>query len=168
MRERIRPGTYHSQAGDLTLYATPPTIRITRAVKRDDESRYYVGSTKTAAGRRTITITRELADEIREHVADMRPTGRVLSSPEGSLLNSGHARARVWIRAISAAGIGLQPYIQDLRHTHASWLIASGVDVLTVKKCLAHESITTTVDTYSHVMSAQQQAAADAIGRMLS
>ena len=41
--------------------------------------------------------------------------------------------------------------IHDLRHSHASLLINQGEDYLVVKERLGHASITTTIDTYSHL-----------------
>jgi len=52
------------------------------------------------------------------------------------------------------------PRIHDLRHTHASWLLAAGVPIHVVQARLGHESIQTTVDRYGHLLpDAQLQAA---------
>ncbi|NYD39955.1 tyrosine-type recombinase/integrase [Nocardioides panaciterrulae] len=54
------------------------------------------------------------------------------------------------------------PRIHDLRHTHASWLLAAGTPIHVVQARLGHESIQTTVDTYSHLLPDAQLLAADA------
>ena len=54
------------------------------------------------------------------------------------------------------------PRVHDLRHTHASWLLAKGVPIHVVQARLGHESIKTTVDTYSHLMPDAQMMAARA------
>jgi integrase len=54
------------------------------------------------------------------------------------------------------------PRIHDLRHTHASWLLAMGVPIHVVQARLGHESIQTTVDTYSHLLPDAQLLAAEA------
>lgn len=59
------------------------------------------------------------------------------------------------------------PRIHDLRHTHASWLIAQGTDLFVVQRRLGHESITATMDRYSHLLPEQQISAAAAAGRAL-
>ena len=41
--------------------------------------------------------------------------------------------------------------IHDFIHSHASLLINNGEDYLVVKERLGHASITTTIDTYSHL-----------------
>jgi integrase len=60
------------------------------------------------------------------------------------------------------------PRIHDLRHTHASWLLAQGVPIHVVQARLGHESIQTTVDTYGHLVPDAQLAAADAAARAFS
>ncbi len=54
------------------------------------------------------------------------------------------------------------PRIHDLRHTHASWLLANGTPIHVVQARLGHESIQTTVDTYSHLLPDAQLLAAEA------
>lgn len=57
------------------------------------------------------------------------------------------------------------PRIHDLRHTHASWLLAAGVPIHVVQARLGHESIKTTVDRYGHLLPDAQLAAAAAADR---
>ncbi|WP_087508671.1 tyrosine-type recombinase/integrase [Cellulomonas iranensis] len=57
--------------------------------------------------------------------------------------------------------------VHDLRHTHASWMIAAGTDLRILQRRLGHDSITTTTETYAHLLPDQQRAAADAAGRAL-
>lgn len=47
--------------------------------------------------------------------------------------------------------------IHDFRHSHASLLINNGEDYLVVKERLGHASITTTIDTYSHLYPSKQK-----------
>lgn len=52
-------------------------------------------------------------------------------------------------------------HIHDLRHSHASLLINQGEDYLVVKERLGHASITTTIDTYSHLYPSKQKSLAN-------
>ncbi|HEY9474901.1 MAG TPA: site-specific integrase, partial [Mycobacteriales bacterium] len=52
-------------------------------------------------------------------------------------------RHNVWLPALSAAGLPFHVRIHDLRHAHASWLLAGGADLQTVKERLGHASIAT-------------------------
>jgi integrase len=64
--------------------------------------------------------------------------------------------------------IGL-PHISlhSLRHTHASELIQSGVDILTISRRLGHSSAAITLGVYGHLISSKD-GAADAVEAMLS
>ena len=50
-----------------------------------------------------------------------------------------------------------------LRHTHASALIAAGVDVVKISRRLGHSSPVVTLRIYAHLFSTDDSAAADAI-----
>jgi len=64
--------------------------------------------------------------------------------------------------------LGKRPRIHDARHTNASWLLGAGVPINYVQAHLGHESITTTVDRYGHVMPAAQLAIRTAISGALA
>ena len=55
----------------------------------------------------------------------------------------------------------------QLRHTSASLLIGSGVDVLTVSKRLGHAKTSTTLDIYSHVLKGADKIAAEKLESLL-
>jgi integrase len=59
-----------------------------------------------------------------------------------------------WYAAVKAADLGLsqRPRIHDIRHTHASILIAGGMNLFELANRLGHESITTTTKTYGHLV----------------
>lgn len=64
--------------------------------------------------------------------------------------------------------LGKRPRPHDARHTCASWLLAAGVPINYVQAHLGHESITTTVDRYGHLMPAARQAVAGALSAALT
>lgn len=55
-----------------------------------------------------------------------------------------------------------------LRHTHATWLLANGVDLKTVSERLGHADEATTLRLYAHVLPGRDAAAAEAFGRAAS
>jgi integrase len=57
--------------------------------------------------------------------------------------------------------------LHDLRHSHATHLLMANVHPKVVQERLGHSSITTTVDTYSHVMPGIQDEAASRIDAVL-
>ena len=57
--------------------------------------------------------------------------------------------------------------LHDLRHTHATTLIANGLDYVTVSKRMGHSKPSVTVDIYSHALPENDKRAADILGRLL-
>lgn len=47
---------------DVDLLSRPPTARINKAWKRDGQSQFYIGATKTGAGKRTIGLNPALVE----------------------------------------------------------------------------------------------------------
>jgi integrase len=70
--------------------------------------------------------------------------------------------SRKWRRTVKALGLSRVKF-HALRHSHASALIARGVDVLTVSRRLGHGSPTITLTTYAHLFEKTDAAAAKAI-----
>lgn len=96
---------------------------------------------KTRQSRRTIEITRGLAAEL-----------RIAAGPERVFAHLTHrAIGRAWARALERARIpgDPQPVIHDLRHTHASGLIADGWDPVEVADRLG-DTLATTLKVYAH------------------
>lgn len=58
--------------------------------------------------------------------------------------------------------------VHDLRHTHASLLLAAGVDVKVIQERLGHASLATTLSTYLHLMPDSQKLALDRFSHLLS
>jgi len=57
--------------------------------------------------------------------------------------------------------------LHGLRHTHATLLLASGSKVEVVSKRLGHSKTAITMDTYRHVMPAEDEELADTLGSLL-
>ncbi len=76
-------------------------------------------------------------------------------------------RRQVWEPAVDAAGLGIRVRIHDLRHAHASWLLAGGADLQVVKERLGHGSIATT-EKYLHTLPEADETALDALFRIRS
>lgn len=90
--------------------------------------------------------------------------------------NNAQANCRKWQLERARQGaesdvveVELLPLIRfhDIRHTHATILLRAGVHPKIVMERLGHSNITTTMETYSHVLPTMQKEAAQAIGRAL-
>lgn len=80
-----------------------------------------------------------------------------------SLSNFGHAW-RLW--ADSHGFIGVK--FHELRHTQATQLLASGIDVKTVQNRLGHASASLTLDLYAHSLPERDREAANAMAQLAS
>ena len=167
------------EVGDVDLNAA--VVRITKAEKQDPEnpSRRIVGPTKSRKSRRTITLPPEVVDSLRPLVTGRARKARVFLPPNGGPLRHKTFYYDIWQR--KSLGVreqpgrskptrtleDPQPRIHDLRHSHVAWLIAAGAPLPVIQARLGHEKITTTIDTYGHLLPDLQKAAAEAASVVL-
>lgn len=96
-----------------------------------------------------------------------RPTAFVFPNVQTGGARSPNEVSRRWRTRIKNAraklGEDTLPAIRlhDVRHTHASILLAAGVPVHAVAKRLGHATPTVTLNTYAHVLEGAQRDAAD-------
>jgi hypothetical protein len=74
-------------------------------------------------------------------------------------------RQNVWRPALTRAGLTFPVRAHDLRHAHASWLLAGGADLQTVRERLGHGSISTT-EKYLHTLPDADETAVEAFSRV--
>jgi integrase len=122
-----------------------------------------VKAPKTTAGRRKVRLARRSIDAL---AVLPRTEMLVFHSPAGGPLRYHNWRKRVWIP--SATKIGLEGFrFHDLRHTHASWLIDQGADVVKVSKRLGHSRPSTTVDIYAHLIDVDESEIIDTLEALI-
>lgn len=159
-------------AADFSLDADVPVVRVEKAWKIDDAGRMYLGAPKTRRSRRVVSLDPGLTEKMRARLASS-DGGLVFTSQNGGVLRSGGFHNYAWKPALKAArsletgALTQTPRPHDLRHTHASWLIQEGLNIFTVSRRLGHESITTTMDRYGHLMPEALRDSAEAIGRVM-
>ena len=144
------------QVQDVTL----PNVRIRRALKWTPSGPRLVGATKTKRSNRTVVVGDVMLHDLEAACHGKAGTDLVFTAPRGGFILHRTFWSRVWLPAVS--GLTPRPRIHDLRHSHASILLAAGVPIHVVQARLGHESISTTVNTYSHLMPDAQMAAASA------
>ncbi|RTE47593.1 site-specific integrase [Actinobaculum sp. 352] len=149
---------------DFSLEAQPPTVRISRAWKRGDGGRRYIGAPKSKAAYRTISLPESTVRIMTPLLDGLADGDRVFPPASGTgPLRAEHLTHRYLHPACEAAGLAVRPRLHDLRHSHASTLIAAGVPLPVIQRRLGHESITTTVDTYGHLSQDAWAGAAEAM-----
>jgi hypothetical protein len=80
----------------------------------------------------------------------------VLATPLGEY-QSPDAVSHAWARAVP------EITFHSLRHTHASMLIASGMDILTISRRLGHASPAITLNVYGHLVHGSDDRAAQIV-----
>lgn len=70
------------------------------------------------------------------------------------------AVSRRFTAMLRDAGFPAGTTFHSLRHTHATYLIASGVDMRTVQERLGHSKVSTTLELYAHAVPGRDAAAA--------
>ena len=92
---------------------------------------------------------------------------RVAGGPTtvGTPISRNTFRTRIWQPAVKASGIAFNVRVHDLRHAHASWLLAGGADLKSVMDRMGHAQIQTTRK-YLHTMPDTDQRNLDALTRM--
>lgn len=164
--------------GNVNLKGRSPSVRIEKAWKKGPTGAPILKQPKSVMSRRTIGID---ADVVAALGAPGRAEDLVFPGPiSGNHLWYGRFRTSVWEPAVTKAmdpalceRAGLtpltrRPTIHDLRHTHASWLVEDGAPLPYVQRRMGHESITTTVSTYTHLAPDADSEMTALIGRRLS
>jgi integrase len=119
---------------------------------------------KSKPSRRVLEVTPALIGKLREHklaAAGSLPHMLVFTTRVGSGHDHRNIGGRVLARAVKKAGLETvhdatgvvvtrAPTFHDLRHTHASALIANGWDPVEVCARLGHASVATTLRIYAH------------------
>lgn len=153
---------------DLSL--SVPAVRVGGTVV-EERGRAPWRRDLTKSGRpRTVSITRADADVLesvlrRQDASFANPSqSSALVSGDGCFVRPTHLSGA--FRGIRD-GLGLPKSItfHGLRHTHATWCLASGVDPKTLSERLGHSDVSITLQIYAHVMPGRDAAAADAFGR---
>ncbi|MGH9321027.1 MAG: tyrosine-type recombinase/integrase, partial [Vicinamibacteria bacterium] len=118
-----------------------PRRRIRVEEKLTEYGRLMPGEPKTRQSRRAVSIPKDVALELAEHIRRFPPKddGFIFTAPEGGPIRRHNFRTRVWVPATKAAGLEGFPF-KNLRHTGASLAIAAGANPLLVAARLGHSS----------------------------
>jgi integrase len=143
------------QVKHVDLLAPVCTVRVAQAWKRLPDSSYRLEEPKTRRSRRTVTVSDEVRDVLITRCAGKDSADLVFTTVGGAQLKNARFSTYYWkpaVKRAQAEGLEKSPRVHDLRHTHAAWLIAAGRPLPSIQRRLGHESITTTVDTYGHLL----------------
>jgi integrase len=139
----LKPRHLDPNTGKLTVEETivevsrknSPTGQrmLTKAYPKDNEPR-------------TMALPDDLLNQLTAWINQraLGPDDLLFATREGTPISRNTFRTRVWRPAVKASGVDFDARVHDLRHAHASWLLAGGSDLKSVMDRMGHAQITTT------------------------
>jgi integrase len=144
-------------------------LSINRSLHQLRDRSFVFRQPKTARGKRTIALGPSAIRVLSEYHAKQSELHSQLGIPlsEQDLVFAKYdgkpvspdTVSHAWQEMARNAGVKVIR-LHDARHTHASLLLKQGIHPKIVQERLGHATISTTLDTYSHVTPGLQQAAA--------
>lgn len=152
--------------GDLDLRAG--VLTVSRQLVEDKHTGKRTRTApKTESGRREIPLSARAVAALERHRSRLgaipHPNTLVFTDAVGGPLRPSNFRRRVWEPLRTAAKLPEGCRFHDLRHAHASALLASGVDLTTVSGLLGHSDSSVTLRTYAHALPSRKREAAEKI-----
>jgi integrase len=132
---------------------------------------------KTERSRRTLQLPAMVREALRQHRVRQleerlaagplwEDSGLVFTTAHGAPLDARNVIRLYQERILPAAGLPRRPF-HVLRHSAATFLLASGCDLRTVQQVLGHAQVSLTANLYAHVMPALLRDAADKLDAVL-
>lgn len=145
-------------------------VRVEQSLEQTKTAGLRFKSPKTKHGCRAIALPASVVSELRAHrkaQLELRLRAGLGRAPDDALVfghwngepRSPNATTKEWIRLVASLNLP-RVTLHALRHTHASQLIASGMDVLTISRRLGHGSPMITLGVYGHLFSNSDDRAA--------
>lgn len=131
------------------------TVSITKNYARVDREDLFL-EPKTPKSNRKITLPQFVCDLVKDYAARLygyHPSERLFETTK-------HYLKYEMERGCKKTGLK-EIRVHDLRHSHASLLIELGFAPLLISERLGHESVTTTLEIYSHLYPTKQGEVAD-------
>ena len=142
------------------FHAVTSTINITQTLQCTEIGR-IIGAPKTEKSKRKITVPADVSQQLQKYIVDQN---RAFNKEQLIFQAVNHADAvdyrtfnRFWRRMCIKAGVPTARF-HDLRHTHASILLAHGVPITDVSRRLGHSKVSVTLDVYGHVIDIEENA----------
>ncbi|WP_233522486.1 site-specific integrase [Peribacillus glennii] len=150
-------------------------LYVRQTLSRD--GKHFLNGAKTDAGVRSIQLANEsivmlkkqkrlIAKEKLSYGPGYTDYDLVICTSKGTPVIPSNLK-RTYQRLIKEADIPVIRF-HDLRHTHATMLLAQGVHAKVISERLGHSNIKTTLDIYSHILPNMQEDAANQIDALLS
>ena len=150
------------------------TIFVTKSIYTKDKVS-HISTTKTRAGTRRIILNKKLITELETWKekqfnllkAFTKEPLKLKIFQNSPVILTKDSIEKQYKKILSRDKQLKKIRIHDFRHSHASLLINQGEDYHIVKERLGHASITTTIDTYSHLYPSKQKDLAEKLDDLL-
>ena len=142
-------------------------LNIRRQVIRDESTKSLIctDNLKTNGSERTISIPNILLNELKAHRGSSDEF--IILNREGELCNPRNL-SMDFTKKVQKYKELPQITIHGLRHTHATLLILNGENIKIVSDRLGHKDVTTTLNTYTHVMKEMKDNTAELLDNLFS
>ena len=125
------------------------TIYVNKIISSKYEKIDRISTPKTRSSIRYISMPDWIIDEIKEKIKDLNP-GDFIFATRNKPYSETDIRRHLDRHIITSNVPKIR--IHDFRHSHASYLINSGIPIKAVSQRLGHSSVKTTMDVYWHLM----------------
>ena len=156
---------------------TSGTLTVSRAMKYTPNTGTYIDAPKTDSGIRVITLPPSVLQIL--HAARWEDITNAIDDPDhyydhayiihnrrGERVNKDTPSK--WFRAFADAHGFQDITFHDLRHIHASILVANNIDIAAIAARMGHSDPSVTLSVYTHALQPRDQDAADTLERLLS
>ena len=150
-------------------------LSVSRSLIQLDKGQVVFTQPKTQKARRVIALSPSTVSVLREHkeAHEMQRETLGLTPSDNDLVFCHYdgtpyrpdSISHAWRKLAIKTGVDVR--LHDARHTHASLMLKQGIHPKVVQERLGHASISTTLDTYSHVVPGLQQAAANGFDEVI-
>jgi integrase len=139
-------------------------IHVNKTVVYASKKIYIQESTKTGLSR-SIAIPEFVVNYLKKYKLEQQPNvlNLIIAGVKNEIVYNS-AFSKTFQTDIKKADVP-RIRIHDMRHTHASLLLQSGENIKVVSERLGHAKVTTTLNTYAHVLPNMQQTLADNLER---
>lgn len=174
------------QVGDIDLAIGQARIR--RAWKHTNGNGHQLGKPKSKRSTRTIVFGHDVGNAIRPLMEGRPASAFLFTNTRGGPVRRSNFAEQAWDKALRqfagdtyvlvpgphgrsvrkwTLGPGKRPTPHDARHTYASLQIQRGASDAFLQRQLGHESIVTTIGTYTHLRTEDLRVLADVIDQPL-
>lgn len=155
----------------IRIDGVAPRLRVERAWKQNEKNEYFLGPPKSKRSRRTIAISPAVVEILKRRAEGKQAKDYLFVDRNGDAWQNRKFHQQCWAPALRKAavkGMVKKPRIHDLRHSHVAWLIAANIPLPKIQERLGHESITTTIDRYGHLLEGMDEDVVAAVDAALS